>query len=182
MIHKPAAAFLSLLISASAWAQQPVVAADGQGINPLGRPTFITKAQLEASSQQFSPGAPTSTPPAAAGASLPQAPAIAPEVAMADRNAKSIPLPPLGAAKKTTDQKPATASAKSASASLKAPAEAPRPQLVFDGRPENTPIPELQWGQETINRQEALWGKREQEYAKRYAELLGSAQMEQERR
>lgn len=42
---------------------------------------------------------------------------------------------------------------------------------VYNGRPESTPRPEMQWGYDTFNRQEAQWGQQEQKFSEQYAAL-----------
>lgn len=191
MNTKHALALGALLLSSSAMAQQspaPQPASD-PGFQ-LGRPAFLSKDKLEALGAQYS-GAPAPAPARSQkGAPEDQGSAAMVEAANAAYGVKGaengIPLPPLPALPtgKTTEPAPAPERAPapagpSAQSLLPAQPEpvAEQKRRVFDGRPETTPV-ELQWGYETINRQEARWAEREAQYAQRYSQLGVKTQAE----
>lgn len=192
MIRTPSLALLGLLVSSACSAQslqaaQAAQIAQANSASPLtpsswaqptARPTFqassgpIAPSALggsgQASLQANAPGVSNATNIAATGnAQLASAGGVTPPAPLA--TGPSIPLPPIPSAKATVAKTEASAAPTIA---IKA---APAPKRVFNGTPEDTPIPQLQWGYETLNKQEAAWGAREQAFSARYAELSPSS-------
>lgn len=187
MNKKHALALGAFLISASAMAQQSAVAPmPAESGFQLGRPAFLTQEQLEAlAAQQSGQPAPAAAKrsrkaPAAEASSEASAPA---QEASPGKGIPLPPLPPLAAGGKTAEPEQAANQAavkeagasKSSSASAQPEAPPADTRRVFDGRPETTPA-QLQWGYDTINRQEARWAEREAEYSRRYSTLSARPQ------
>lgn len=195
--HALALAALLLSSSSSAWSQQPTPQASEPAFNALGRPTFLTKEKIEALQAQQSGQPPASAVPAkrAKAASSEESDEGSGARAASAENAenaavavagKGIPLPPLpplptgkgGEQAPAPDRSASNASAPTAQGGSPKSAPAAEPvadtRKVFDGRLETTP-PALQWGYETINRQEARWSEREAEYARRFQSLGSSS-------
>lgn len=190
-----AVAFIAL--SQSAWAQvtpvNPVVAgtnaaittnvvaantATQNALSNFGRPVFINTNDLAKAA--------TMNGTLANGASsLPvPLPQEAPPV-MVDPNAAKASTMPKDPTKEATDAARASKDAENKAqevaqnqAAKVAQITAPKavkshtPTLkVYNGRPDDTPIPELQMGYDTFNAQEAAWGKREQKFTEIYNAL-----------